>query len=80
MAAWLPWAGPILYRRRPLASALRAEDEPVLEEILFIPRTERGRDPIREPYVRPIAAIPDWRKQRKLWKAVSSHDATMVSG
>jgi len=42
----------------------------IQEEILFLPRTEHGRDPIRERMVRPIAAVPDWKKQRKLWQAV----------
>ena len=39
----------------------------IQEALLFLPRTERGRDPIRERHVRPIAAIPDWRRQRKMW-------------
>ena len=40
----------------------------IQEEILFLPRTQSGRDPIRERMIRPIAAIPDWRKQRRMWK------------
>lgn len=40
----------------------------IQEALLFLPRTERGRDPIREHHVRPIAAILDWRKQREMWK------------
>jgi len=40
----------------------------IQEEILFLPRTERGRDPIRESMVRPIAAVPDWTKQRRMWR------------
>ena len=39
----------------------------VQEELLFLPRVERGRDPIREHMVRPIAATLDWRKQRGMW-------------
>lgn len=39
----------------------------IQEDILFLPRTERGRDPVREHHVRPIAAVPDWKKQRKMW-------------
>jgi len=39
----------------------------IQEEILFLPRTEHGRDPIRERIVRPITAVMDWRKQRKMW-------------
>ena len=42
------------------------------EEILFLPRTVQCRDPIREHMVRPIAAVPDWRKQRKMWQEVKS--------
>ena len=42
----------------------------IQEEILFLPRTVKGRDPIREIMVHPIAAEPDWQKQRKMWKRV----------
>ncbi len=37
------------------------------EEILFLPRVERGRDPIREHAVRHIAATAGWAKQRPAW-------------
>ena len=40
----------------------------IQEDILFLPRTQRGRDPIGEIMVRPIAAVLDWRKQRRMWK------------
>ena len=40
------------------------------EEILFLPRTERGRDIVKETDVRPIAATLDWRKQRRMWAAL----------
>ena len=36
-------------------------------EILSLPRTSSGRDPIGEKRLRSVAAIPDWRKQRKMW-------------
>lgn len=39
----------------------------IQEEILFLPLTETGRDPIREHMVRPIVTVLDWRKQRKMW-------------
>jgi len=42
----------------------------IQEEILFLPRTVKGRDPIRERDVRPIAAIPHWHRQRKMWRAL----------
>ncbi len=40
----------------------------IQEDILFLPRTQHGRDPIRERMIRPIAAILDRRKQRRMWK------------
>jgi len=41
------------------------------EEILFLPRTHRGRDPIQLRHLLPIAAIPDWGKQRSRWKSLA---------
>ena len=35
--------------------------------ILELPRVERGRDVITERELRPIAAVSDWRQQRRLW-------------
>lgn len=40
----------------------------IQEDILFLPRTQHGRDPIRELTIRPITAVLDWRKQRRMWK------------
>jgi len=40
----------------------------IQEELLFLPCTVKGRDPIRERHLRPIAAVLDWRKQRRMWK------------
>jgi len=40
----------------------------IQEEILFLPCITEGRDPITERHLRPIAAVLDWRKQRRLWK------------
>ena len=39
----------------------------IQEEILFLPRTDGGRAPIRERMLRPIATVADWDKQRKMW-------------
>jgi hypothetical protein len=47
----------------------------IQEEILFMPRTEGGRDPVLEIMVRSIAAIPDWCKQRLMWKELLCHFA-----
>jgi hypothetical protein len=43
----------------------------IQEAILFLPRTLRGRDPIQLWQLLPIAAIPDWRKQRSRWKSLA---------
>jgi hypothetical protein len=43
----------------------------IQEAILFLPPTVRGRDPIREIMLRPIAAEPEWRIQRRLWKCLT---------
>lgn len=42
----------------------------IQEDLLFLPRVERGRDSIREHAVRPIAATLDWAKQRRMWGAL----------
>jgi hypothetical protein len=42
----------------------------IQEEILFLPPTEHGRDPIRLELLQPIALEPDWRKQRRRWAAL----------
>jgi hypothetical protein len=44
--------------------------------ILFLPRTEHGRDPIHLRQLQPIAAAPDWRKQRRLWRELLSPQVT----
>lgn len=44
----------------------------VQEAILFLPRTESGRDPIHVRQLQPIAAEPDWRKQRRLWQTLTA--------
>jgi hypothetical protein len=42
---------------------------PVIQEaLLFLPSTQRGRDPIILADLQPIAATFDWRKQRRLWR------------
>jgi len=43
-------------------------------EILSLPRTTSGRDPVGEKRLRSIAAIPDWCKQRKAWNEVMAED------
>lgn len=44
----------------------------IQEDILFLPRTNGDRAPIRERMVRPVAAVIDWRKQRKIWSELKN--------
>jgi hypothetical protein len=39
----------------------------IQEALLFLPRTQRGRDPIILRDLQRIAAKCDWREQRRLW-------------
>jgi len=40
----------------------------IQENILFLPRTTKGRDPIGERDLRPICRVADWMRQRRLWR------------
>jgi hypothetical protein len=40
----------------------------IQEEILFLPRTEGGRDVVRECDLRGIVKEVDWRRQREKWR------------
>jgi len=44
----------------------------IQEAILFLPRTVKGRDQIREKEVRPIAAVAHWSRQRKIWARLTA--------
>lgn len=44
----------------------------IQEAILFLPATERGREPITERDLRPISALADWRMQRRMWSNLTS--------
>ena len=39
----------------------------IQEALLFLPPTQRGRDPVTERDLRPITVVADWGKQRRLW-------------
>jgi hypothetical protein len=44
------------------------------EQVLFLPRTQRGRDPIQMRHLLPIAQVPDWKVQRQLWAALGNRE------
>lgn len=49
-----------------LALNLLAPD--IQEELLHLPPTEVGKDPIHEKLLRPLAAETDWQRQRQMWR------------
>lgn len=54
----------------------------IQERVLFLPRVQRGRDPIPLRDVQSIALEADWEKQRRLWQALLSQrwPAALASG
>jgi hypothetical protein len=40
------------------------------EAILLLPAVEQGRASLTEKLLRPIAATPCWRKQRRMWQSL----------
>ena len=43
----------------------------IVEEILFLPKVETGRDLFLLKDLQPIARELDWKKQRKLWRELA---------
>ena len=44
----------------------------IQEELLFLQRPQRGRDPILLWQLQPVAALFDWRKQWRRWRALNA--------
>ena len=55
----------------------------IQEEVLFLPLIQRGKEPMKELELRQIAAVLDWRKQRRLWtetvSCLQAQDAPLLS-
>ena len=47
----------------------------IQEAILFLPRTQRGRAALILADVLPIASLPDWSKQRRMWQRLAIESA-----
>jgi hypothetical protein len=47
----------------------------IQEALLFLPRTEKGRDPIHLGQLQPLAAALDWRQQRRRWQELHRNQA-----
>jgi hypothetical protein len=48
----------------------------IQEELLFLEGKPRGRGAILLTQLQPLAAIPDWRRQRRRWHALKRSRAT----
>jgi hypothetical protein len=48
----------------------------IQEEILFLPPTLRGRDPIHLRQLHAIACLLDWTEQRARWRKLGRHRGT----
>jgi hypothetical protein len=48
----------------------------IQEALLFLPRTQRGRDPIHLGQLQPLTVVLDWRQQRRLWQELLSKRRT----
>lgn len=44
----------------------------IQEELLFMARIGSGHDPIHERDLRPVAAVADWRRQRRMWREIAN--------
>src|SRR5260370_39306262 len=44
----------------------------IQEEILWLPRTVTGRDPLTERALRQVSGCADWKGQRQLWRRLRS--------
>jgi hypothetical protein len=44
----------------------------IQEELLFYQRPAGGRDPIYLARLQPIAAVTDWKKQRRMWRQLTA--------
>jgi hypothetical protein len=47
----------------------------IQEALLFLPKVERGRDPLVLRDLQTLASIADWKKQRKMWGALQHNHA-----
>lgn len=58
-------------RMTPILSRLHLAPD-IQKELLFRPRLTRGKDPVHERMLRPIAAEMSWESRREMW-AIERH-------
>jgi hypothetical protein len=67
--AELAWLGRVTRARMSQVMSLLNLAPEIQEALLYLPRVVSGRDPLVLRDLLPLAAEPDWRKQRRLWAA-----------
>jgi hypothetical protein len=50
----------------------------IQEQILFLPATSNGRDPIHERMLRDLTHFMDWGRQRRKWSTILSRDELLA--
>jgi hypothetical protein len=52
----------------------------IQEQLLFLPPTQRGHDPLHLRQLQPLAALLDWRQQRRWWWQLQGHAGSPPPG
>ena len=52
----------------------------IQETLLFLPRTQCGRDPIHLRQLQPLTAVLDWGRQRVLWRTLQASKGLDLPG
>ena len=52
----------------------------IQEALLFLPPTQRGHDPLHLRQLQRLAALLDWRQQRRLWWQLQGHAGSQPPG
>ena len=52
----------------------------IQETLLYLPRTQCGRDPIHLRQLQPLAAVLDWGRQRVLWRTLQASKGLDLPG
>lgn len=50
---------------------LRLLASDIQEELLFLPRTDTARDPLKYADLCPLTTEPDWTEQRRMWSVLT---------
>ena len=74
----LAWLGHVSRARISQIMRLLSLSPEIQEDLLFLPRTLSGRDPIHLRQLLSVAAVLDWQRQIVLWKALQEKTQIMA--